>query len=81
VLREKRVIGGVNSDGYVDRRFGGTCLLHLQGRKISQAKNQRAADSSEGGSACCLLHAGFFVGLFFDPEDGGDMFLRDADWF
>jgi hypothetical protein len=24
-------------------------------------------------SACCLLHAGFFLRLFFDPEDGGDM--------
>jgi hypothetical protein len=23
---------------------------------------------------CYLLHAGFLVGLFFDPEDGGDMF-------
>jgi hypothetical protein len=22
--------------------------------------------------ACCLLHAGFFLGLFFDLEDGGE---------
>jgi hypothetical protein len=26
-------------------------------------------------SACYLLYAGFLLGLFFDPEDGGDMFL------
>jgi hypothetical protein len=26
-----------------------------------------------GGSY--LLHAGFLLGSFFDPEDGGDMFL------
>jgi hypothetical protein len=26
----------------VNRRFGGTCRLHLQGGKISQARNQRA---------------------------------------
>jgi hypothetical protein len=27
--------------------------------------------------ATCF-HAGFFLGLFFDPEDGGDMFLRNV---
>jgi hypothetical protein len=24
-------------------------------------------------SACCLLHAGFFLGLFFTPADEGDI--------
>jgi hypothetical protein len=23
-------------------------------------------------SACCLLQAGFLLGLFFDPKDGGE---------
>jgi hypothetical protein len=32
----------------VNRHFGGTCRLHLQGRRISQARNQP-------GSACHLL--------------------------
>jgi hypothetical protein len=27
-------------------------------------------------SACYLLPAGFLLGLFFDPEDGSDMFLK-----
>jgi hypothetical protein len=27
-------------------------------------------------SASYLLHAGFLLGLFFDLEDGGDIFLR-----
>jgi hypothetical protein len=29
-------------------------------------------------SAWCLLHTGFFLGLFFDPEDGGNIFLRNV---
>jgi hypothetical protein len=28
-------------------------------------------------SACYRLHTGFLLGLFFDPEDAGDMFLRN----
>jgi hypothetical protein len=27
------------------------------------------------GSACYLLHPGFYLSFFFDPEDGGPMFL------
>jgi hypothetical protein len=25
-----------------------------------------------------LLHGGFLLGLFFDPEDGSDVFIRNA---
>jgi hypothetical protein len=28
--------------------------------------------------ACSLLHAGFLLGLPFNLEDGGDMFLQSA---
>jgi hypothetical protein len=56
----------------VNRRFGGTCRLHLLGRRISQASNQ--------SSAFCLLHAGSLFGIFFDIEDGTDIFLRNVGW-
>jgi hypothetical protein len=29
-------------------------------------------------SLCLLLHAGFLLALFFDPEYGGYMFLRNV---
>jgi hypothetical protein len=29
--------------------------------------------------AYCLLYAAFLLGLFFDPVDRGDMFLRNID--
>jgi hypothetical protein len=29
--------------------------------------------------ACCLLRAGFLLGLFFNPEDRREMFLRKID--
>jgi hypothetical protein len=28
-----------------------------------------------------VLHAGSWLGSFFDPEDEDDMFLRNAGWF
>jgi hypothetical protein len=31
----------------VNRRFKGTCRLHLQGRRISQARNKRQAGSRQ----------------------------------
>jgi hypothetical protein len=51
----------------VNRRFGGTYRLHLQGRRMNQARNEHKAGSSQC-SACCLLYAGFFLVLFFDTS-------------
>jgi hypothetical protein len=33
-----------------------------------------------GRSKPCFLHASFFLGLGFNPEDGGSMFLLNIDW-
>jgi hypothetical protein len=43
-----------------NQHVGGTCL-HFQDQRISQLRKQ--------SSACFLLHSGFLLGLFFDPED------------
>jgi hypothetical protein len=29
-------------------------------------------------TACYLLHAGFPLGIFFDPEDGGEISLQNV---
>jgi hypothetical protein len=36
----------------VNRRFGRTCHLHFQGRRISQERNQREAGNMQVSSAC-----------------------------
>jgi hypothetical protein len=58
----------------VNQRFGGTCHFHHQSQGINQAGNKHEAGSKQT-SAYYLLHAGFLLGLFFNPEDGNDMFL------
>jgi hypothetical protein len=45
-----------------NRRFGGIYRLHLQNRIILLAT---------------YFHTGLLLSLFLDPEDGGDMFLRN----
>jgi hypothetical protein len=49
----------------MSRRFGEKYRLHLKDRRISQARNQ-----SEIGTKQLLV--------LFDPEDEGDMFLRNV---
>jgi hypothetical protein len=52
----------------VNRRFGGMYRRHLQGWRIIQARNQYETDRKQSSD------------LFFDPEDGGDFFLRNVGW-
>jgi hypothetical protein len=72
----------------VNQCFAGTYRLHLQGWKVSQARNQHEYIQQ---AECiyilkiiclddCLLHADFLLGLVFNPEKGSDMFLRNVGW-
>jgi hypothetical protein len=49
-------------------RSAGKYLLHLQGRGIKQAKKQ---------AELILLHFRFLLDLFFDRENGGEIYLRN----
>jgi hypothetical protein len=42
----------------------------------SELREQQASRVQSSGVTC--FHAGFLPGLFFNPEDGGDTFLRNA---
>jgi hypothetical protein len=59
----------------VNRRFGGTCCLHLQGRRIKARKRYEAVSKYRTAEIAISF---WFLGLFFDPEDGGDMYLRNV---
>jgi hypothetical protein len=62
VVMKSYVFWGIMSGSplKVNRRFGGTCRLHIQGLKINQAKNQALLAT--------YFHTGFLLGLFFEPE-------------
>jgi hypothetical protein len=60
-----------------NRRFGGTGSHHLQDKIISPRKTSMKQVASRERS-CYLLRTGFLLGLFFDPEDGVDMFLLNV---
>jgi hypothetical protein len=58
----------------VNGRFGGTYHLYLQGRRIREARNSVIAGDKQS------FHDGFLLGLFFDSDDGADIFLRKVAW-
>jgi hypothetical protein len=50
--------------------FRRTYCLHFQGGTVSQARKQHKQGQIQ------LIYT-VFLGLHFDPEDGGNMFLRN----
>jgi hypothetical protein len=60
------------SAGGVGLRFGGSCCLHVQGRRVNQTGNQRESNIKGRFTAFFML---VFCFAFSDPEDGGDSYL------
>jgi hypothetical protein len=65
----------------VNRRFEGTCRLQQAVLATCFTLVSSLTYSSilkmEETFVRYLLHAGFLLGLFFDPENSGDIFLRN----
>jgi hypothetical protein len=57
----------------VKRRFGGTKSLPSSGSKNKPSRNQLCLPPAFTLVSCSAY--------FFDPENGGDMFLRKVSWF
>jgi hypothetical protein len=51
-----------------------TCLTNVDSLTFEETSMKQTASNA----ACCLLHAGFLLGLLFSPYDGGDMLLQNA---
>jgi hypothetical protein len=78
-----RFVYALRALGFISRTFGGvdsafnSCDMFsfiLSSIGVHFAGMKKAADSQ-----LWLLHATcFLLGLFFHPEDGGDMFLRNV---
>jgi hypothetical protein len=63
---------------FVNRRFGGTYFLHLQGIRNSRAINQSEQVAVDSHELQPPAHADSSLADFLSPEDGGDMFLRNV---
>jgi hypothetical protein len=62
----------------MNRRFGGTYRLHLQGRKIRERETSFHSRSTRRHIPEDGILSIYLLVLFFDREAGGRMLLRDA---
>jgi hypothetical protein len=66
---------------YMNRRFGGKFHLHFQGRKSAEQEiNESRWVGKMSSQSFCLANSfrWFPARLIFDPEDGGETFLRNV---
>jgi hypothetical protein len=55
---------------------GHVTMYSIENQPVSQ-RNITSIFRVKEYQACCLLHAGFLLGLLHHPEDGGEIFLQN----
>jgi hypothetical protein len=56
------------------------CLLGYDAVKSTESHPTFRKNTSPFSEICLLLlHAGLLLGLFFDPNDGSDIFLQNVE--
>jgi hypothetical protein len=56
------------------------CVAHGTSTNISQKHAASIFRVEKNSFTCCLLHGGFLLGLLFNPEGGGNIFVQYVGW-
>jgi hypothetical protein len=64
-------------------RFCGGCMWAIctyfpHGKNLDRECHNGRYEELQGLLAFCMPHASFLLGLFYESEDGGDVFLRNV---
>jgi ABC-type uncharacterized transport system permease subunit len=63
----------------VNQHYVGSFCFHLQESKNKPSKKPAWMQMPSIAALLAIcFHAGYLLGLFFDPEGGGSMFLRNV---
>jgi hypothetical protein len=73
LIKKNDVFRAATCSSVIDRRFGATYCLFIEGVKVRQVRSQQ-----DVGSSCCLRVSGRVLEFLFDPDDGNRSILWNS---